>query len=120
MSSDFAWNNPWSMRDHVRSLRRAHSEDDSSHHRGRDRGRGHDRGRGRGGRGGREHWHQGGFGPPGGWWGGMPPMPPMPPGAPMPPYPPGGPGMHFGRRGRKARRGDVRAAILALLAEGPM
>jgi DNA-binding PadR family transcriptional regulator len=42
-----------------------------------------------------------GFGP------GMPPMPPMPPGP-------------RGRGRRGARRGDVRAAVLALLAERPM
>ena len=59
-----------------------------------------------------EEWpgagHHGGFGP---WGPGRPPLPPMPPG-------PWG----FGRgRGRGRRgRGDVRAAILALLAERPM
>jgi DNA-binding PadR family transcriptional regulator len=53
------------------------------------------------------------------------------PGGPFPPGPPfaGGPGMHGfgpwmregrGGRGGRARRGDVRAAALALLAEQPM
>src|SRR5579875_489648 len=68
--------------------------------RGRDFG---PRGRGFGGPKGRGHWGGGFGGPFGGWWFG----PPGPPG-------PGGPG-----RGPKASRGDVRAAILALLQEGP-
>jgi DNA-binding PadR family transcriptional regulator len=46
------------------------------------------------------HWGGGSGGPWGGWW-------------PGPPGPQGGP------RGAKAGRGDVRAAILALLREGP-
>ena len=46
------------------------------------------------------HWGGGAGGAWGGWW----PGPPGPPGAP---------------RARKAGRGDVRAAILALLREGP-
>jgi DNA-binding PadR family transcriptional regulator len=46
------------------------------------------------------HWGGGFFGAKGGWWPGPPPPP--------------GPG-----RGPKAARGDVRAAILALLREGP-
>jgi DNA-binding PadR family transcriptional regulator len=46
------------------------------------------------------HWGGGFFGPKGGWWPGPPPP---------------GPG-----RGTKASRGDVRAAILALLREGPL
>jgi DNA-binding PadR family transcriptional regulator len=58
----------------------------------------------------------------------FPPLPPMPPGGPWP----GGPFGDFagGRRGRsrghrhgpgrRSRRGDVRAAILALLVERPM
>jgi DNA-binding PadR family transcriptional regulator len=51
------------------------------------------------------HWGGGFVGPKGGWW-------PGPPGAP------GGPGP--GRpRPPKASRGDVRAAILALLRDGP-
>jgi DNA-binding PadR family transcriptional regulator len=52
-----------------------------------------------GGRKGHGHWG-GGAGPWGGWW-------PGPPGGPQQP------------RGPKAGRGDVRAAILALLREGP-
>ncbi len=56
--------------------------------------------RGFGGRKGPGHWGGGFGGPRGGWW-------------PGPPGPPG-PG-----RGTKAGRGDVRAAILALLREGP-
>lgn len=53
---------------------------------------------------------------------GYPPMPPTPP---VPPAPPGPPGFPFGRPvgpprpGPRVRRGDVRAAVLALLAEGP-
>jgi DNA-binding PadR family transcriptional regulator len=50
---------------------------------------------------------------------GRPPFPPGPPGAPM-----FGPWFESGRRGGmrgpRAKRGDVRAASLALLAEGPM
>jgi DNA-binding PadR family transcriptional regulator len=53
--------------------------------------------RGFGGPKGPGHWGGGFGGPLGGWW----------------PGPPGGP------RGPKAGRGDVRAAILALLSEGP-
>ncbi len=49
------------------------------------------------------HWGGGFVGSRGGWW----------PGPPSPPGPPRGP------RGPKASRGDVRAAILALLREGP-
>jgi DNA-binding PadR family transcriptional regulator len=48
------------------------------------------------------HWGGGFFGPKGAWW----------PGPPPPPQAPG--------RGPKAGRGDVRAAILALLQEGPL
>jgi DNA-binding PadR family transcriptional regulator len=59
-----------------------------------------------GGRKGPGHWG-GGFG---GSWGGWWPGPPGPPGAPGAPGPMGG---------QKAGRGDVRAAILALLREGP-
>ncbi|ADD41802.1 PadR family transcriptional regulator [Stackebrandtia nassauensis] len=107
MSREHSWNNPWGadMRETLRGMRRSHAEGDSSHGRGRGRGRG------------RHHSHHRGYGPPGmgGPWGGMPPMPPMPP------FPPGfGGGRGFGHRGRKARRGDVRAAILSLLGEGPM
>jgi hypothetical protein len=54
-----------------------------------------------GGRRGPGHWGGGFGGPWGGWWAG-------PPGPPGPP------------RGPKAGRGDVRAAILALLREGPL
>jgi DNA-binding PadR family transcriptional regulator len=56
--------------------------------------------RGFGGRKGPGHWGGGFGGPWGGWW----------PGPPGPPGP---------ARGPKAGRGDVRAAILALLREGP-
>ncbi|MGO8961801.1 MAG: PadR family transcriptional regulator [Streptosporangiaceae bacterium] len=49
------------------------------------------------------HWGGGFVGQRGGWW----------PGPPAPPGPSRGP------RGQKASRGDVRAAILALLREGP-
>ena len=62
-----------------------------------------DRGFGRKGPG---PWGGGFAGQWGGWW----PEPPGPPGPAGPPGPP---------RGRKAGRGDVRAAILALLQEGP-
>lgn len=107
-----SWNNPWTnpLRDKLRDARRSHSDEGRGHGRSRGRGRGHDR----------HHSHQRGYGPPGmgGPWGAA--MPPVPP---MPPFPPGGqfgPGARFGGRGRKARRGDVRAAILSLLGEGPM
>lgn len=58
----------------------------------------------------------------------MPPFPPGPPGPPPGPWPGGGPWERFGGRGRgrghgpgrRGRRGDVRAAILALLADRPM
>jgi DNA-binding PadR family transcriptional regulator len=53
--------------------------------------------------------HHGAFGPFG------PPGPPMPPGPPRP-----GPWGFGGRRRGRRGRGDVRAAILALLAERPM
>jgi DNA-binding PadR family transcriptional regulator len=66
-----------------------------------------------------------------------PPFPPVPPGPPDFEGPPGRPGVPFGdfgprgdfgpgprgrgrHRGRGARRGDVRAAVLALLTERPM
>ena len=48
-------------------------------------------------------------------WPPPPPVPPSPPGAPG--WPPFGGAMAFRRRGPRVRRGDVRAAILALLAE---
>ncbi|GGJ92474.1 hypothetical protein GCM10010123_22940 [Pilimelia anulata] len=51
---------------------------------------------------------------PGEWAGDPPPpLPPLPP-APPPPPPPAGP-----RRGGRVRKGDVRATLLALLADGP-
>jgi DNA-binding PadR family transcriptional regulator len=50
------------------------------------------------------HWGGGFVGPRGGWW----------PGPPTPPGPQRGP------HGQKASRGDVRAAILALLRDGPL
>jgi DNA-binding PadR family transcriptional regulator len=56
--------------------------------------------------------------PPGG---GVPPVPPGPPGAP--PFPPFGPGMNpwvaMFRGRRRARRGDVRFAILTVIGEQP-
>lgn len=57
------------------------------------------------------------FGP---WQGrGRPPFPPGPPGMPgAPPF--GGPGMRGGGRRGRRRKGDVREAVLALLAERPM
>jgi DNA-binding PadR family transcriptional regulator len=60
--------------------------------------------RGFGGPRGRGHWGGGFGGTWGNWWPGAPPGPPGPPGP---------------ARGAKASRGDVRAAILALLKEGP-
>jgi DNA-binding PadR family transcriptional regulator len=57
----------------------------------------------------RGHWG-GGFG--GGWW-------PSPPGGPGGPGGPGFSRQSSSARGTKASRGDVRAAILALLREGP-
>ncbi|HEY1916183.1 MAG TPA: PadR family transcriptional regulator [Streptosporangiaceae bacterium] len=64
----------------------------------------------------RGHWG-GGFGSWSGWWPGMPGGSGAP-GGPGPGFArqSGGPG---GSRGTKASRGDVRAAILALLREGP-
>jgi len=59
----------------------------------------------------------------------FPPLPPMPPGGPWPGGPFGdfaggrggrGRGGHRHGPGRRSRRGDVRAAILALLVERPM
>ncbi|WP_440901875.1 PadR family transcriptional regulator [Actinosynnema sp.] len=77
----------------------------------------HDRGRPgfgfgpRMGRGGGGRFGRGGFP-------GMPGMPGMPPMPPMPPGPPDFFGGH--RRGGRQRRGNVRAAVIALLAERPM
>lgn len=119
MTSAFAWNGPWPVdfsrhggrnrrQDSHHEHHHMHHEDDQSSRRGRGRNRGsrHEHPRGFG--------FVPGFGPgPGGpWGGGFPPgLPPMPGG-------PGGPPPFM--RGRKARRGDVRAAILALLAESPL
>jgi DNA-binding PadR family transcriptional regulator len=77
-------------------------------------------------RGGGRGRHRGGF-EPGDIPGGFPPFPgPFPPGRPpfpeRPGWPPFGGGWGgFGglRRGPRVRRGDVRAAALSLLAEGP-
>lgn len=94
MTSAFTWQGPWDGFDEPRR------------HRDRHMRRGDEHGRGRG----RRHSHRGPW---------EYPNPPMPP---MPPMPPGPPGFGFGgppRHGRKAKRGDVRAAILAILAEGP-
>ncbi|ATE56821.1 PadR family transcriptional regulator [Actinosynnema pretiosum] len=84
---------------------------------GFDHGEDHDRG-GPGfgfgprmGRGGGGRFGRGGFP-------GMPGMPGMPPMPPMPPGPPDFFGGH--RRGGRQRRGNVRAAVIALLAERPM
>src|ERR1700684_963472 len=60
------------------------------------------------------HGHSRGKGFPG-----RPPFPPGPPGAPMFGMWAAEPGRR-GMRGPRAKRGDVRAAALALLAEGPM
>jgi DNA-binding PadR family transcriptional regulator len=67
-----------------------------------------------------DHGHD--HGPHGGWPGHHGAFGPFgPPGPPMPPGPPGPWGFGGRRRGRGRRgRGDVRAAILALLAERPM
>jgi DNA-binding PadR family transcriptional regulator len=69
-----------------------------------------------------EHDYGHGHGPHGGWPGHHGAFGPFgPPGPPMPPGPPGSWGFGGRRRGRGRRgRGDVRAAILALLAERPM
>ncbi len=68
--------------------------------------------------GGRFRGRRGGFGR-GDFGGGSPPFPPGPPpfGGGPPPFPGHGP---FGWHGRRARRGEVRAAILELLEERPM
>jgi DNA-binding PadR family transcriptional regulator len=69
-----------------------------------------------------EHDYGHGHGPHGDWPGHHGAFGPFgPPGPPMPPGPPGSWGFGGRRRGRGRRgRGDVRAAILALLAERPM
>ena len=69
-----------------------------------------------------EHDYGHGHGPHEGWPGHHGAFGPFgPPGPPMPPGPPGPWGFGGRRRGRGRRgRGDVRAAILALLAERPM
>lgn len=84
--------------------------------RGPGRGRGergeHEHGRGRPGRGPR--------GERGEWgWGGPDPLPPFGPGF-GPEFGPRGFGRHGGPRRMRARRGDVRGAILDLLAEGTL
>ena len=63
-------------------------------------------GGGPGGRGPHGHWSRGGAGAWAGFW-------------PGPPGSPGAPGAPWAQRSSKAGRGDVRAAILALLREGP-
>ncbi len=69
------------------------------------------------GRSGRPHHHHGGFGPGRrfrhGGFGAGPFGPEFGPGAGF------GPGRRFGGRGPRARKGDIRAAILSLLAETP-
>ena len=90
------------LHDTVRRIRKvllAQAAGGGHGHRG---GRGGPWERGFGGRRGPGHW--GGGGPWGGWW-------PGPPGPGGPPGPP---------KATKASRGDVRAAILALLREGPL
>ena len=70
--------------------------------------------------GGRFGGRRGGFGPP--RRGGMPPFPGEPPpfGGGPPPMPPFFGDAPRGWHGRRARRGEIRAAILGLLAERPM
>ncbi|TDN77110.1 MULTISPECIES: PadR family transcriptional regulator [Pseudonocardia] len=59
-----------------------------------------------------------GFGPGGAFGpGGFGPGGPF--GGPGGPFGPGGPGRGFGRRGRRTARGDVRTAVLAVVADGP-
>jgi DNA-binding PadR family transcriptional regulator len=78
--------------------------------------------RGHHGRGGRREFREafGGFGPP------QPGFPGGGPGGPGGPFGPGfgpfrgGPGGRGGRHGGRARRGDVRASLLALLKDRPM
>lgn len=86
---------PWAIPDEIRRAKRAHMS-------------GHGRGPwgpppgGRGRRGGPDWGFGPGMGGPGGW-----------------PFGPGGPGGRGGRGRGRAGRGDVRTAILALLADGP-
>ena len=83
-------------------------------------GRGHGRDGGRGGPGGRGRGRRGDWGAEGAGFGGRGSWGD---GGPDGPFGPGGPGGPRGPRGRRGggrgRRGDVRRAILALLAEGP-
>ncbi|MFN8169249.1 MAG: PadR family transcriptional regulator [Candidatus Nanopelagicales bacterium] len=88
-----AMRGPWAIPDEMRRAARAHM---SGHHGGRGPW---GPGGGRGRRGGPEWGFGPGMGGPGGW-----------------PFGPGGPG---GRGRGRAGRGDVRTAILALLADGP-
>lgn len=94
-----AWDPRWRLRAAMSDGPPEHEHDDPAgeHRPGRGRGR-------------RRHGPRGGpgFGP-GFGPGGFPGRPGFP----------GFPGPH-GRRGRKRARGDIRAAVLALLAEGPM
>src|SRR5688500_1336560 len=57
--------------------------------------------------------------PPPGPGGFAPPPPFAPPGPPVPPGPEFGPIVHWETPAPRVRRGDVRAALLALLHEGP-
>lgn len=75
----------------------------------------HDEHGGRGGFGGGPRERRGRFGPPGGH--GFGPGPGFGPGG-GPAFGPGGP-RGFGPRGARARKGDVRSAILSLLSEAP-
>ena len=106
MSASIPLEGPWGRRCRHHSFRRPRDGDDSTGRAEQRSDRPDDpapeRPRGRGGRGGRGHGRH--FGPFG-----------FEPG-----FGPGGFGPGFGPRGSRARRGDVRAAILALLTEEPM
>ncbi|HEY1616497.1 MAG TPA: PadR family transcriptional regulator [Streptosporangiaceae bacterium] len=106
MRDEELWTNEDQERAHLAAAWHHHGHGDGEREGRRERSDEEGR-RGRGGR--RGHVRGGGFP-------GRPPLPPMPPGfhgfGPMP----GEPRM----RGTRARRGDVRAAALALLAEQPM
>jgi DNA-binding PadR family transcriptional regulator len=94
-----------------------HSDHHSDHH---DEERG-PRGRGRRHHRGGPHGRGRGFGPGGPFGpGGVGPGGPFGPGGVGPggPFGPGGP-RGFGRRGRRTGRGDVRTAVLAVVADGP-